>query len=360
MEMPDSQHTDELATLLALSEQHSFAAAARVLERHPSVLSKRIQALERRLGVRLVERTTRRLSLTREGLQLVEKVRQAANWIRDAEREAAQGATEVRGRLRLALPATMGRRWISPMVAGFALAYPEVVLEVEYSERIVDVVGERFDAAIRIGNLPDSGLVATRLCDQYRILCASAAYLARCPAPASPADLARHNCLGYTGLLSFPEWTLVQADRQGAAPTRQSLRVTGSMRSNDNEALLHAALQGWALLRAATGICCLPCSLGRWCVCCPSGRWRGRWHLSGPPLRAVPDSGLGGVQAVDQRALCGRALAPCRGVVTRPQAKLWLHTGRQRQRQRARRPKKASSAWTTVGSSSAMRSRSTQ
>ena len=171
-------------------------------------------------------------------------VRQAANWIRDAEREAAQGATEVRGRLRLALPATMGRRWISPMVAGFALAYPEVVLEVEYSERIVDVVGERFDAAIRIGNLPDSGLVATRLCDQYRILCASAAYLARCPAPASPADLARHNCLGYTGLLSFPEWTLVQADRQGAAPTRQSLRVTGSMRSNDNEALLHAALQG--------------------------------------------------------------------------------------------------------------------
>ena len=244
MEMPDSQHTDELATLLALSEQHSFAAAARVLERHPSVLSKRIQALERRLGVRLVERTTRRLSLTREGLQLVEKVRQAANWIRDAEREAAQGATEVRGRLRLALPAAMGRRWISPMVAGFALAYPEVVLEVEYSERIVDVVGERFDVAIRIGNLPDSGLVATRLCDQYRILCASAAYLARCPAPASPADLARHNCLGYTGLLSFPEWTLVQADRQGAAPTRQSLRVTGSMRSNDNEALLHAALQG--------------------------------------------------------------------------------------------------------------------
>ena len=244
MEMPDNQHTDELATLLALSEQHSFAAAARVLERHPSVLSKRIQALERRLGVRLVERTTRRLSLTREGLQLVEKVRQAASWIRDAEREAAQGATEVRGRLRLALPATMGRRWISPMVAGFALAYPEVVLEVEYSERIVDVVGERFDAAIRIGNLPDSGLVATRLCDQYRILCASAAYLARCPAPASPADLARHNCLGYTGLLSFPEWTLVQAARQGAAPNRQSLRVTGSMRSNDNEALLHAALQG--------------------------------------------------------------------------------------------------------------------
>ena len=129
MEMPDSQHTDELATLLALSEQHSFAAAARVLERHPSVLSKRIQALERRLGVRLVERTTRRLSLTREGLQLVEKVRQAASWIRDAEREAAQGATEVRGRLRLALPAGDGdvRSRIGALLAATRAGLPDTV-----------------------------------------------------------------------------------------------------------------------------------------------------------------------------------------------------------------------------------------
>jgi len=166
METFDSQHTDELATLVALADQGSFAAAGRLLARHPSVLSKRMQALERRLGVRLVERTTRQLHFTNEGWRLVEKLRQAAHLIRDAEQEAAQGAQEIRGRLRLSMPATMGRRWISPMLADFSLAYPEVALEVEYSERIVDIVGERFDAAIRIGNLADSRLVATRLCDQ--------------------------------------------------------------------------------------------------------------------------------------------------------------------------------------------------
>ena len=209
--MLDSQHADELATLLALADKGSFAAAGRALERHPSVLSKRMQALERRLGVRLVERTTRQLHFTSEGRLLVDKVRQATGLIREAEQEAAQGAREIRGRLRLSMPATMGRRWISPMLAEFALAHPQVALEVEYSERIVDVVGERFDAAIRIGQLPDSGLVATRLCDQHRILCASANYLARHEAPKTPADLAHHNCLGYTGLRSFPEWILVQS-----------------------------------------------------------------------------------------------------------------------------------------------------
>jgi DNA-binding transcriptional LysR family regulator len=248
MEMLDSQHADELATLLALADQGSFAAAGRSLDRHPSVLSKRMQALERRLGVRLVERTTRQLRFTDEGRRLAEKVRQATHLIRDAEQEAAQGAQEIRGRLRLAMPATMGRRWISPMLAQFSLAYPDVALEVEYSERIVDIVGERFDAAIRIGNLPDSRLVATRLCDQYRLLCASASYLERHEPPKRPADLAHHNCLGYTGLLSFPEWTLVQSGKTGAARVVESVRVNGSILSNDNEALLHAALKGVGII----------------------------------------------------------------------------------------------------------------
>lgn len=246
--MLDSQHADELATLLALADKGSFAAAGRALERHPSVLSKRMQALERRLGVRLVERTTRQLHFTSEGKLLVDKVRQATGLIREAEQEAAQGAREIRGRLRLSMPATMGRRWISPMLAEFALAHPQVALEVEYSERIVDVVGERFDAAIRIGQLPDSGLVATRLCDQYRILCASANYLARHEAPKTPADLTHHNCLGYTGLRSFPEWILVQSAAKGRARLAESVRVTGSMTSNDNEALLHAALKGVGII----------------------------------------------------------------------------------------------------------------
>ena len=170
----DSRQADELATLLALFEQGSFAAAGRTLQRHPSVLSKRLGALEQRLGIRLVERTTRQLRFTDEGARLVERLRQAANLISEAEREAAQGATQIRGRLRIALPSSMGRLWLSPMLAEFALAFPEVQLETEYAERFVDIVAEGFDAAIRIGELADSRLVARKLCEHRRILCAAA------------------------------------------------------------------------------------------------------------------------------------------------------------------------------------------
>ncbi len=244
MELLDSQHADELATLLALHAQGSFAAAGRVMNRHPSVLSKRLGALESRLGVRLVERTTRQLRFTDDGVRLVEKVRHATLLIAEAEKEAAEGSLEVRGRLRLSMPAAMGRRWLSPMVAGFALAHPQVAVEVEYAERFVDIVAERFDAAIRIGELADSRLVATRLCEHRRILCAAPAYLQRHGTPQVPADLAAHNCLGFTGLRSYPEWRLT---RDGVTET---VPIRGTLISNDNEALLAAARLGLGIMAA--------------------------------------------------------------------------------------------------------------
>jgi DNA-binding transcriptional LysR family regulator len=242
MDLFDSRQADELATLLALSEHGSFAAAARMLQRHPSVLSKRLGALELRLGIRLVERTTRQLRFTDEGQRLVSQLRHAVSLISQAEQEAAQGAAQVRGRLRLALPAAMGRLWLSTMVSEFALAYPKVSLEVEYSERFVDIVAEGFDAAIRIGELSDNRLVARKLCDHRRILCAAPAYLQRQGEPKTPADLAGHNCLGFTGLHSYPEWKLTRDGDQ------QSIRVRSAMVSNDNEALLSAARMGLGIL----------------------------------------------------------------------------------------------------------------
>lgn len=242
MDLFDSRQADELATLLALSEHGSFAAAGRMLQRHPSVLSKRLSALELRLGIRLVERTTRQLRFTDEGQRLVSQLRHAISLISQAEQEAAQGAAQVRGRLRLALPAAMGRLWLSAMVSEFALAHPEVSLEVEYSERFVDIVAEGFDAAIRIGELSDNRLVARKLCDHRRILCAAPAYLQRQGEPKTPADLAEHNCLGFTGLHSYPEWKLTRDGDQ------QSIRVRSAMVSNDNEALLSAARLGLGIL----------------------------------------------------------------------------------------------------------------
>ena len=238
----DSRQADELATLLALFTHGSFAAAGRHLQRHPSVLSKRLGAMEQRLGIRLVERTTRQLRFTDEGARLVERLQQAASLISDAEREAAQGAVEVRGRLRLALPSSMGRLWLSPLLAEFSLAYPHVALETEYAERFVDLVAEGFDAAIRIGELSDSRLVARKLCEHQRILCASPAYLERCGQPQSPAELGGHNCLGFTGLRSYPQWHLYH---QGQL---QSVKIQGSIQSNDNEALLAAARAGVGII----------------------------------------------------------------------------------------------------------------
>ncbi|MFK0087993.1 LysR family transcriptional regulator [Pseudomonas sp. NPDC090755] len=238
----DSRQADELATLLALFAHGSFAAAGRQLQRHPSVLSKRLGAMEQRLGIRLVERTTRQLRFTDEGTRLVERLQHAASLINDAEREAGQGATEVRGRLRLALPANLGRLWLSTLLAEFALAFPQVTLETEYAERFVDLVGEGFDAAIRIGELADSRLVARKLCDHRRILCASPVYLERHGQPQSPDDLGEHNCLGFTGLRSYPQWHLYRHDEV------HSVKIHGSMQSNDNEALLGAARAGLGIV----------------------------------------------------------------------------------------------------------------
>ncbi|WP_336335306.1 LysR family transcriptional regulator [Pseudomonas putida] len=242
MDAFDSRRADELATLLALHERGSFAAAGRQLERHPTVLSKRLSALEARLGIRLVERSTRQLRFTDEGERLVAKVREASRLIAEAEQEATEGAATVRGRLRLALPAAMGRRWLSGMLADFVLAYPQVTLEAEYADRFVDLIGEGFDAAIRIGELADNRLVARKLCDHVRILCASPDYLARHGAPAQPEDISGHNCLCFSGLRSFPEWRLMSGAQQ------VNVKVTGSLRSNDNEALLEAARRGVGIL----------------------------------------------------------------------------------------------------------------
>jgi DNA-binding transcriptional LysR family regulator len=242
MDAFDSRRADELATLLALHDQGSFAAAGRQLARHPTVLSKRLGALEQRLGIRLVERTTRQLRFTDEGERLVTRVREARRLIAEAEQEAAEGAAAVRGRLRLALPAAMGRRWLSGMLADFVLAYPQVTVEADYADRFVDLVGEGFDAAIRIGELADNRLVASKLCDHLRILCAAPEYLARYGEPVEPVDLSQHNCLGFSGLRSFPEWRLTRDNEQ------VSVKISGSLRANDNEALLEAARRSVGIL----------------------------------------------------------------------------------------------------------------
>jgi DNA-binding transcriptional LysR family regulator len=189
--------------------------------------------------VRLLERTTRRVRLTEAGARLAERLQIATDAIFEAEQEAAAGGVELRGRLRLAFPAAMGRQWLAPALPDFVRRYPGLEIEVDYAERHVDLVGEGFDTALRLGTLGDSRLlVARKLGDHRIVLGASPDYLERHGVPASPAALADHNLLRYTGPVLTPEWRM----RRGKL--RETILPMGSYRSNDIGALLEAARQG--------------------------------------------------------------------------------------------------------------------
>ncbi|WP_137009970.1 LysR family transcriptional regulator [Aquitalea aquatilis] len=243
-DISDTQHSDEIAALLAVAAEGSFVAAGRLLQRHPTVISRRVAAMEARLGIRLVQRTTRQVRLTDAGILLTQKLRTAIKLITEAEQEAQAGAAEVRGTLRLALPAAMGRQWLAPMLPDFLAAYPQVSIVADYSERFVDLIAEGFDLAIRMGELQDSRLLAKKLGDHRRILCASPAYIAVHGQPATPQVLVQHNCLRFSGFSTFPEWRLTNGNQQQTVP------VSGSMTSNDSEALLAAACSGCGILAA--------------------------------------------------------------------------------------------------------------
>lgn len=240
----DSRHSDEIAAFLAVAGQGSFVAAGKLLQRHPTVISKRLGAMEKRLGVRLMERSTRQVKITPVGAILEQRLRSALELIAEAQQQAISGAAEVRGVLRLALPAAMGRLWIGPMLPEFLSQHPGVSIVADYSEHVVDIIEQGYDVALRIGQLEDSRLIANKLSDHGRILCASPSYLARCGVPLTPADLKRHNCLRFSGLASFPEWRLHQAAHQEVVMTQ------GSLTSNDSETLLSAALAGHGILGA--------------------------------------------------------------------------------------------------------------
>jgi DNA-binding transcriptional LysR family regulator len=253
----DPRHTDEIAALLAVASEGSFVAAGRLLQRHPTIVSKRLLAMEKRLGVRLIERSTRQLRMTDAGVQLAERLQSAIGSITEAEQEAALGAAEIRGVLRVAFPAAMGRRWLGPMLAEFLNGHPHVSIVADYSERFVDIIAEGFDAAVRIGELNDNRLIAKKLCDHRRILCAAPAYIKRHGLPAKPQDLAGHNCLRFSGFASFPDWRLSNGNRQETVVPR------GSLTANDSESLLAAANDGVGILGAGEWLMSRDIAAGR-------------------------------------------------------------------------------------------------
>ncbi len=241
----DAAGMDEIAAFLAVAEARSFTTAARSLGRDASVLSRRVGALEARLGVRLLERTTRRVTPTEAGTRLRERMRDALAAMEEAEAEAAQAGASAKGVLRLALPAAFGRMWVAPLLPAFLAAHPDVAIEADYADRYVDLIAEGFDVAVRLGELRDGRLVARRLALARRLVCAAPAYLEARGRPGHPEDLRRHACLGFTGQASHPVWRLCRGDGVVA------VRAAGPLLANDAQSLVAAALAGAGVMICA-------------------------------------------------------------------------------------------------------------
>ncbi|MBP0620928.1 LysR family transcriptional regulator [Cupriavidus consociatus] len=268
----ESQHADQIGALLALHDGGTFAQAGKILQRHPTVISKRIAELESRLGVRLVERSTRHVRFTEAGIRYIQRLREAETVLADAEREVSEAAVQATGTLRLALPGALGRLWLAPLITEFASMNPDLIVHAEYSEQFVDIIAEGFDAAIRVGELTDSRLRARKLCDHHRILCASPEYLRKRGMPETPADLVRHNCLGFTGLATYPAWKLSDGNR------KETVTVRGNLSSNENSTLLLAAVRGVGIIAGGDWLMSRDIASGKlvrvlpqWCLDARSG-----------------------------------------------------------------------------------------
>lgn len=230
---------------LAVVRAGSFSAGARALGRDVSVISRRIAALEKRLGIRLIERTTRRIRPTEEGRRYRQKIELADELLREAEEEARALAARPAGTIRLTVPASFGRRWVAQALPGFLKAYPDIRIVLHCSDRYVDLLGDNFDMAIRIGVLTDSRLIARKLADTSRILCVAPSYLDHHPALTHPQDLRKHDCLGFTPMHSWPEWRLEKEGQQIAVP------VQTRYESDEMDALILAAQSGMGVALAA-------------------------------------------------------------------------------------------------------------
>jgi len=228
----------------ALVAKHgSLAAAARALGLTPPAATNRLAALEARLGVRLLNRTTRSLSLTSEGATYLEHATRILGEIREMEDAVTQGRATPRGLLRVNATLGFGRTTIAPLVSSFAARYPEVELQMEVTDRPVDLVESGFDLAIRFGELPDKRLNARRILSNRRFLCASPAYLERHGAPANLTDLARHRCIIHRqNDDAHGTWRFMHQEHT------EVVKVHGMLSSNDGDIVLGWALDGHGIL----------------------------------------------------------------------------------------------------------------
>ena len=240
--MPKLPDFEGLAFFAKVVEERSFAGAARALATSVATVSRGVTRLEERLGARLFNRTSRQVVLTEFGKNLAESASRLLRDAEDAENAARELSSRPRGLVRLAVPMSFGLRWVAPLMPEFLTLYPELSVDLHLSDERVDLVGEAFDAALRIAVMPDSSLVARRLCPVAPLVVASPAYLARHGVPQVPGDLTGRDCLGYAYRARDDVWRFVNELGEERVVT-----PTGRLRVTNVDALIPTVLAGLAI-----------------------------------------------------------------------------------------------------------------
>ncbi|ALK97167.1 LysR family transcriptional regulator [Massilia sp. WF1] len=234
-------HFRQISTFVEVVARGSLSAAARAEGIAPAMIGRRLDALESRLGVKLLQRTTRKLVLTDEGAAFLEDCQRILAELEEAEAAVSERSAVATGHLLVSAPAGFGRQHVAPLVPSFVAEHRDVTVNLNLNDRVVDVIGEGVDVAIRIASLSDSSLVGVKLADNHRVVVAAPSYLKRHGAPQSLEELARHNCLAISSEGSQRGWTFQENGRN------VTLKVSGNMVCNDGAVLHEWALAGRGL-----------------------------------------------------------------------------------------------------------------
>lgn len=237
-----------METFVAVAARGSLAATARAEGVAPAIIGRRLDALEELLGVKLMVRTTRRITLTHEGSAYLEDCQRLLAEIAGAEAAVSAGGIRPKGHLRLTAPAGFGRRHVAPLVPLFRERHPEVTISLNLSDRVIDLAAEGYDCAVRVGDLPDSSLVSVRLADNRRLCVASPRYLQRHGRPQQPQELARFDCLVLSSDASQTRgWAFQLPPSDGRPGELIHLRPSGPLDCSDGQVLYEWCLAGFGI-----------------------------------------------------------------------------------------------------------------
>ncbi|ARO24550.1 LysR family transcriptional regulator [Rhizobium sp. S9] len=239
---------NDIVVFARVVEAGSFTAAARLLAMPKTTVSRRIAALEREVGVRLLQRTTRSLRLTDAGRLYYEESSEALRTLEQANLRLAEARAEPAGTIRISAPVGFGGHFLAAAIVDFLAAYPKTKVELRLTDDRLNLIENGIDLAFRTGILEDSTLIARKLGSTYRILCASPDYLARCGTPGRPADLTGHDCVIAGPSAANVPWVLESAD------IRETVTVSGRFAANEMQAVMAAAIAGYGIAQLPHGL----------------------------------------------------------------------------------------------------------